>query len=144
MMCTLELPAAVLNYIGKARRHCLWRNSNCNGKTKPLVAWNKCTKPKKKGGLGITNHRSQNSYLRIKHLDKFFNHKAIPWVRMVWNSYYTNGKLPQSSNFVGSFWWKDILKLCDLFRGVAKCTIKKGTTMLFWHDLWNEKIRKHT
>jgi hypothetical protein len=103
MMCTLELPAAVLNYIGKARRHCLWRNSNCNGKTKPLVTWNKCTKPKKKGGLGITNHRSQNSYLRIKHLDKFFNHKAIPWVRMVWNSYYTNGKLPQSSNFVDSF-----------------------------------------
>jgi hypothetical protein len=103
MMCTLEVPAAVLNYIDRARRHCLWRNSDCNDKTKSLVTWNKCTKPKKKGGLGITNLRSQNSYLRIKHRDKIFNHKAIPWVRMVWNSYYTNGKLSQSSNFVDSF-----------------------------------------
>jgi hypothetical protein len=48
MMCTLEVPAAVLNYIDRARRHCLWRNSDCNDKTKSLVTWNKCTKPKKK------------------------------------------------------------------------------------------------
>jgi hypothetical protein len=104
MMCILEVPAVVLNYIDRVRRHCLWRNSDCNDKTKPLVTWNKCTKLKKKRGMCITNLRSQNSYLRIKHLDKFFNHKVIPWVRMVWSSYYTNGKLPQSSNFVGSFW----------------------------------------
>jgi hypothetical protein len=48
MMCILEVPAAVLNYIDRVRRHCLWRNSDCNDKTKPLVAWNKCTKLKKK------------------------------------------------------------------------------------------------
>jgi hypothetical protein len=139
MMCTLEVPVAVLEYIDRARRHCLWRNSDCNAKDKPLVAWKKCTKPKKKGGLGILNIRSQNSYLRIKHLDKFFNQKDLPWVRLVWNSYHRNGKLPQSVRFVGSFWWKDILKLCDLFRGIASCTINDGKTVLFWHDLWNEK-----
>jgi hypothetical protein len=76
MMCTLEVPVAVIEYIDHARRHCLWRNSDYNAKARPLVAWKKCTKPKKKGGLGIINLRSQNSYLRLKHLDNF----SIRWI----------------------------------------------------------------
>jgi hypothetical protein len=47
-MCSLHVPAAVLEYINKARRHCLWRGSDSNAKMKPLVAWKKCCKPKKK------------------------------------------------------------------------------------------------
>jgi hypothetical protein len=35
---------------------------------------------KEKGGLGIINLRSQNAALLIKHLDKFYNKKDIPWV----------------------------------------------------------------
>lgn len=143
-MCTLEVPVAVIDYIDRARRHCLWRNSDCNAKSKPLVAWNNCTKPKKKGGLGITNLRSQNSYLLLKQYDKFFNQKDVPWVRLLWNTYYSDGKLPQSAKMEGSFWWKDILKLCDLFRAIAKCTINDGKTVLFWQDLWNEKVRKES
>jgi hypothetical protein len=142
MMCTLEVPVAVIEYIDRARRHCLWRNLDCNAKARPLVAWKKCTKPKKKGGLGIINLRSQNSYPRLKHLDKFFNRTDAPLVRLLWNSYYSNGRLPQSAKYEGSFWWKDILKLCDLYRGIACCTVNDGKSVLFWHDLWNEKIRK--
>jgi hypothetical protein len=47
-MCTLQVPTTVLEYIDTVRRHCLWRNSDSNAKSKPLVAWNKCTRPKKK------------------------------------------------------------------------------------------------
>lgn len=50
-MCTLEVPVAVIEYIDRARRHCLWRGSESNAKMKPLVAWRKCSKPKRKGGL---------------------------------------------------------------------------------------------
>jgi len=49
---------------------------------KPLVAWKKCAKPKRKGGLGIINLRSQNKALLLKHLDKFYNKKEIPWVNL--------------------------------------------------------------
>jgi hypothetical protein len=49
-----------LDYIGRARRHCLWRGSHSNAKMKPLVACKKWSKPKRKGGLGIINLRSQN------------------------------------------------------------------------------------
>lgn len=105
-----------------------------------MVAWHKCTKPKKKGGLGIINLRSQNIALQLKHLHKFFNKKDIPWVRLIWNTYYNEGKLPQSSKEKGSFWWKDVLKLCDLYRGIAKCVVGNGSTALFWNDIWNDRL----
>jgi hypothetical protein len=47
-MCILQIPIAVLEYIDRARRHCLWRGSDSNAKMKPLVAWKKCCKPKRK------------------------------------------------------------------------------------------------
>jgi hypothetical protein len=77
-MCTLEVPVAVIEYIDRARRHCLWSSLDSNAKMKPLVAWSKCSKPKRKGGLGIINLRSQNKTLLSKHLDKFYNKNDIP------------------------------------------------------------------
>jgi hypothetical protein len=82
-MCSIQMPIAVHKYFDRARRHCMWKNSERNGKSKPLVAWVKCTRPKKKGGLGIVNLRNQNMALLIKHLDKFYNKKDIPWVNIV-------------------------------------------------------------
>ena len=139
-MCSLQVPAAVLEYIDRARRHCLWRGSDTNAKMKPLVAWKKCCKPKKKGGLGIINLKSQNSALLLKHLDKFYNQKDVPWVKLVWSSYYSNGQVPHASTDKGSFWWRDILKLCDLFRGISRCTVGNGSTVLFWSDVWNNNL----
>jgi hypothetical protein len=107
---------------------------------KPLVAWLKCCKPKMKGGLGIINLRSQNSALLLKHLDKFYNRKEIPWVKLIWHAHYSNGDIPYASTNRGSFWWRDILKLCDLFRGIANCKVGDGSTVLFCSDLWNENV----
>jgi hypothetical protein len=139
-MCTLQLPVSVLDYIDRARRHCLWRSSDSNAKMKPLVAWKKCSKPKRKGGLGIINLRSQNIALLLKHLDKFYNKKEIPWVKLVWFAHYSDGEIPHATTDKGSFWWRDILKLCDLFRGIANCRIGDGSTVLFWSDLWNDNV----
>jgi hypothetical protein len=78
-MCSLKIPIAVLDFIDRARRHCLWRGSEVNAKGKSLVAWPKVTKPKDKGGLGVIDLRSQNDALLLKHLDKFYNRKDIHW-----------------------------------------------------------------
>jgi hypothetical protein len=43
----------------------------------------KCTKPKRKGGLGIINLRSQNNALLLKHLDKFYNKIDVPLVKLI-------------------------------------------------------------
>ena len=37
---------------------------------------------------------------------------------------------------VGSFWWKNVLRLNVLYRGIAKCSLGNGSTVLFWEDLW--------
>jgi hypothetical protein len=97
-------------------------------------------KPKRKGGLGIINLRSQNKAVLLKHLDKFYNKKDIPWVKLIWNAHYPHGQVPRASTDRGSFWWKDVLKLCDMFRGIAKCNIGDGSIVLFWSDLWNGNI----
>jgi hypothetical protein len=49
------VPIAVIEYFERARRHCMWRNLDSNAKSKPFVAWKKCTRPKRKAGLGVIN-----------------------------------------------------------------------------------------
>jgi hypothetical protein len=82
-MCLMMVPVAVIEYFERAHRHCMWRNSDSNAKSKPLVAWRKCTGPKRKGGLEAINLRSQNTALLTKHLDKFYNSRDIPWVNLI-------------------------------------------------------------
>jgi hypothetical protein len=38
---------------------------------------------------------------------------------------------------------KDIIRLCDEYRAVAKCKIGDGTTVLFWSGVWNDLLLKH-
>jgi hypothetical protein len=139
-MCSVAIPVEAHEYIDRARRHCLWRKSDSDAKSRPLVAWRKCTRPKKKGGLGIINLRSQNTTLLLKHLDNFFHRRNIPWVNLIWNTYYSNGNLPQATKEKGSFCWKDLLKFVDTFRSVAQCVVGDGSSVMFWSDLWNGNL----
>lgn len=91
--------------------------------------------PKEKGGLSIINLSLQNDALLMKHLSKFYNQADIPWVRLVWQKYYSN-RVPHTAREMGSFWWRDIMRLNLLFRGIAKCQIGDGRSVCFWDDLW--------
>jgi hypothetical protein len=70
---------------------------------KPMVTWKKYTKPKRKGGLGIINLRSQNNALLLKHLDKFYNKNEMPRVKLIWNAHYSNGEVSHAIKNKGSF-----------------------------------------
>lgn len=61
--------------------------------------------------MGIINIEKQNEALLLKNLDKFYNKRDIPWVQMVWEKYYSNGKLPGATR-KGSFCGETILKTC--------------------------------
>ena len=63
----------------------------------------------------------------------------IPWVRLIWDTYYTN-KLPSALAPIGSFWWQDILKLTPIFRGISQVQVVSSTTALFWKDLWGNDV----
>jgi hypothetical protein len=142
-MCTLEIPVTILEQMVKYMRHCLWRkkNQDVQARGNALISWDKVCKPKNQGGLGVLNLSIQNKALLLKNLDKFYNKHDVPWVNLIWEAYYSNGKLPDKLN-VGSFWWKSHLKLLDLYKGMARCKAGSGSTVLFWTDLWQD-VRLH-
>ena len=138
-MCTFKLLAAVIKQIDGYRRYCLWRGSDINGKKPLLAAWKKVLRPKLRGDLGVINLRTQNEALLLKYLHKFFNKADLPWVKMVWNKYYSNGKLP-SAKKKGSFWWRRILNLLTTYKGIAQAISANGRSVLFWQDTWNGRV----
>jgi hypothetical protein len=110
----------------------------------PKAAWNLVCLPKDEGGLGVLNLTTQNEALLLKNLHKFFSKVDTPWVQLVWEKHYQNGKLPSHIKKRGSFWWRDNLKLLDSFKGMASVSLQDGTTCYFWNDLWGGQVHSQT
>jgi len=138
-MCSLKIPAAVIEIMDKHRKNCLWRGSDFRKNGYNLAARNLVQRPKGKGGLGVINLSLQNEALLIKQLDKFYKKENVQWVKLIWQRYYREA-VPHLARQKGSFWWKDILRLHVKYRGIAFCTPKKGDTIGFWEDLVDERI----
>jgi hypothetical protein len=133
------MPVDILNQIDKYRRHCLWRGSDLNARKPPLVAQKLVTRPKRKGGLGVIRLRVHNDALLMKYLHKFYSKDDLPSVQLVWGEYYSNGRLLGKTK-KGSFWWQSILKLQDIYIGLAHTSYGAGDTISSWEDLWNGSI----
>jgi hypothetical protein len=71
------------------------------------------------GGGGIMKFGTQNDSLLMKSLHKFFNKLNIPWVKLIWEYYYSNGKFPRTKK-IGYFYWKNVTKLINQYKGIAK------------------------
>jgi len=93
-MCSLQIPPQLVKKIDRYRKHCLWSGGDIHRKGSFLAAWDLACKPKKDGGLGSIDLKAQNSALLLKHLDKFYNHANIPWVKLTWNKLYVNVQTP--------------------------------------------------
>ena len=106
-----------------------------------MISWGTVCKPKSHGGLGVVDIQLHNKTLLIKNLYKFFNKQNLPWVNLLWESYYTTN--PPQGKVEGSFWWKAHLKLIPLFKEVAHSTVGTGETTLFWTDNWHENPLAH-
>jgi hypothetical protein len=140
-MCAIKVPIDILNQVDKYRIHCLWRGGDVIAKKPPLAVRRLVTKLKSRGGLGVIRLRLQNESLLMKNLHKFFNRVDLPWVKMLWTKYYLNGKVPYDK-MKGSFWWKNILKLLPIYKGIVQTKFGIGDTILFWTDMWNDRVLK--
>ena len=134
-MGSLAVPAGILKQLERIQRQCLWRK-NREEPAPSLAAWDLICRPKNKGGLGILNLGVQNVALLLKHASNFLNRKDLPWVSLIWDSYYHDG-MPQGTTSCGSFWWKDICKVLQNFRDCSWVQVNAGDTALFWSDNWN-------
>lgn len=95
-----------------------------------LAAWSLVCRPKKHGGLDILNIEVHNTALLLKFLHTFYNKRDTQWISLVWPTYY-EGKVSHTSDACGSFWWRDIMNLSDIYRGVTKVDVGDGSTTLF-------------
>lgn len=93
-MCSLQIPPETIKQIDRYRKHCLWSGGDINRKGTCLVAWEAACRSKDEEGLEIIDIKSQNTALLLKHLDKFYNHVDIPWVKLTWNKLYANNHIP--------------------------------------------------
>jgi hypothetical protein len=110
-------------------RQVLWSDDIDNPK-QSLAAWEMLTKPKEKGGVGLVNFKKKNEALLMKYLDKFYNKADIPWVQLIWSSYFSDS-VPHAEKHCGSFWWRDIAKLSDDFRQVSFVRPGNGKSIIF-------------
>lgn len=138
-LCTIKVPKGFIDNIDCARKQCLWWGSDDTAKGGNLVAWLTVMKPKEKGGLGVINLRLQYDALLLKQLNKFYNKVDTPWVHLVCSKYY-EGKVPHECRELGSFWWRDVMCLNVIYRGIARCTLGDGSTVSFWDDLWSDLV----
>ena len=79
--------------------------------------------------MGVLDIETHNQALLIKFLHKFLNKANIPWVNIIWETYYQESL--HGERMVGSFWWKAHLKLIPLYKEFAKCNIGKGDSVFF-------------
>jgi hypothetical protein len=86
-LCSLELPPGIIKQLDIIFRQYLWRD-NVDTPKQSLAAWEMLCKPKEKGGVGLVNFTKQNGALLLKHLDNFFNKADLPWVHLIWETYY--------------------------------------------------------
>jgi hypothetical protein len=139
-LCTFKMHKTIIHHIDKYREHCLWRGADINDKKLLKAAWLMVCLPKKYGGLGVLHLETYNEALLLKNLHKFFNKVNIPWVQLIWEKYYANGRLPNHT-LKGSFWWRDILRLLSKFKSLVTISVHKGDTRFLWQDMWGRSIR---
>ena len=90
-LCTLRLPTKIIELLDKIRRKCLWiKKTEQSDKIKSLASWDMVCRPKASGGLGVINLRIQGDALLLKYLHKFYNGWDVPWVQLIWETYYTD------------------------------------------------------
>lgn len=120
------------------KKNYLWSKGDISRRGTYLVAQEIATKPKDQGGLGIIDIQSQNNALLMKFMDKFYNKADLPWVSLTWSKLYANTQTPpHARSTVGSFWWKYIMHLFNMFQKFAICNPSNGTTAQFQADKWS-------
>jgi hypothetical protein len=128
------LPQATCDFIDRTARNFLWKGSSTTGMH--LVGWDKITKPKKLGGLGIRKAREANTSLLGKLVWNIHQNNDALWVQVLKHTYLKEETLLNTTKKLGSVTWNAIMK--------ALLALKEGfqfrlgnRNISFWFTNWS-------
>lgn len=149
-MSICRIPVVVANEVEKVQAVFLWGDTEVRKKVH-LVKWKELAINKSKGGLGIPDIRTVNSYLLMKWWWRFGFEKNVLWKNLICSKYPTEGgkRFPnQVVNASLSNVWSDIIGVLPSINGLLryfmeniKIVIRDGNRISFWRDIWCGEIR---
>ena len=140
VMQGIYLPGRILDGIDRVNRNFLWGSSEYTRKIH-WVGWQKVTKPKDEGGLGLQEAKGRNTALLAKLNWRFHTEEEALWVRVLKGNYCSSRRL----NYVNmdrlpcSQVWRAIKKGRETFNKGSMWVIHRGSTLSFWLDNWTCK-----
>jgi hypothetical protein len=102
------LPQTTCDSIDRMARNFLWKGSSNTGIH--LVGWDKITKPKKVGGLGIRKARDANTSLLGKLVWNIHQNNDALWVQIIKHKYIKEEAFLSITKKPGSVTWNAIMK----------------------------------
>ncbi|KAJ4749319.1 RNA-directed DNA polymerase (reverse transcriptase)-related family protein [Rhynchospora pubera] len=136
-MSAFKMPFWVIKEIDKLRRNFLWGRSTGSTTGIPLLAWDRVCLPKHLGGMGVLNLKILNTSLLLKWLWRLFVLPNSQWSTLT-RSMFASRVLtsPLSWTARGSFFWKDLLTLRNIFSILTRFDLGSGRETLFWFSNW--------
>ena len=135
-MSCFELPVSLCKRIQSVFTRFWWDNPN--GKRKMAwVAWDKLTKPKAGGGLGISDIQTFNQALLAKQAWRLLTNPDSLLARVLLGKYcHSKSFIDIQVPAVCSHGWRSILHGRDLLKGNLGRVIGNGETTRIWKDSW--------
>ena len=102
-------------------------------------SWSDICKPKKEGGLGLRKLEEFEMVFRLKRLWQFFSCSGSLWVPWLNNNRFGGRSIwliNDSQRFSKTV--RSMLELRQVLQSYLRCSIRDGTTALFWYDYWTE------
>ncbi|KAL0282723.1 UNVERIFIED_CONTAM: hypothetical protein Sangu_2935000 [Sesamum angustifolium] len=132
------LPKGVLKTLEKKMRRFLWHGSPGSGNAK--VAWERISKLKEEGGLGIRSLITTNQALMMKQLWRILQNDGTSiWVDWIQRYRLRHSTIWTFNGALGSWGWKKMLKLRPLLHRGIIYKVGDGSSYSFWQDIWHER-----
>jgi hypothetical protein len=120
----------------------LQRKGDISQNSPTIAAWSIICKSKDKGGLGVIDLKMQHECVLLKFLDKCFNKKYLPWVHLIWATYYANALPPAKTE--GLFFCAKIASKFHKNTRRLSCNMDDGNSIMIWKDKWNDQSLYHS
>lgn len=126
-------PASICHKIDQITNRFIWKGSS--GKGLFLVAWDKVSRPRKEGGLGIRVARDMNTALLGKLVWDMLHNPHKLWVSLLSHKYLRHGSILEVQPHSGSPIWNSIVKARNVLRDGYEYHVGNGES-LFWYSSW--------